>query len=209
MNQHDITEYSYGGAGSNVSHAYVLPRVLSILDSLGLPVDERRLFDLGCGNGLVAAAFTAHGWQVVGVDPSKEGIGYAQDAHPHLVLEEGSCYDDLAARFGRFPVVTTLEVVEHVYSPHKLVQCIHSLLEPGGWAIISTPYHGYWKNLALALTGKFDAHFTPLSEHGHIKFWSRRTLRRLMAEADLHVVRFTHAGRIAPFAKSMIALARR
>ena len=209
MSLPDIRDYAYEDAGTNGSHAYLLPRVLGVLDSLDLPPDGRRLFDLGCGNGAAAAALAEHGWQVTGVDPSRDGIRFAQAAHPHLRLEEGSCYEDLAARFGRFPVVTSLEVVEHVYSPRRLVECVYDLLEPGGWAILSTPYHGYWKNLALALAGRLDTHFTALWDNGHIKFWSRRTLNQLLEEADLPVVRFAYAGRVSVFAKSMIAVARR
>lgn len=76
-------------------------------------------------------------------------------------------------------------------------------------AIISTPYHGYWKNLALALSGKMDAHFTALWDHGHIKFWSIDTLRRLLQEAGFAEIRFLRVGRIPPLAKSMIAVARK
>jgi 2-polyprenyl-3-methyl-5-hydroxy-6-metoxy-1,4-benzoquinol methylase len=205
----DITGYGYSGPGVNRSHRYLLPRVLAALDSLAPPPQERRLFDLGCGNGSVAAALSERGWQVTGVDPSAEGIQCARSAYPHLALREGSCYEDLAARFGTFPVVTCLEVIEHVYGPRELARCVRDLLEPGGWAIISTPYHGYWKNLALAATGRLDAHFAPLWDHGHIKFWSRRTLSQLLTQADLHVVRFAYAGRFRPFARSMIALVRR
>ncbi len=66
----------------------------------------------------------------------------------------------------------SLEVVEHLYFPRKFARTVYDLLEPGGTAIISTPYHGYWKNLVMALTGTMDAHFTALWDHGHIKFWS-------------------------------------
>ncbi len=74
---------------------------------------------------------------------------------------------------------------------------------------MSTPYHGYWKNLAMAVTGKLDAHFTALWDGGHIKFWSMRTLRALLEEAGFVDVEFTLVGRIKPLAKSMIAVARR
>jgi len=73
-------------------------------------------------------------------------------------------------------VVLSLEVVEHLYAPRHYARTVFELLRPGGVAVISTPYHGYWKNLALALMGKLDAHFTALWDHGHIKFWSVRTL---------------------------------
>jgi predicted HicB family RNase H-like nuclease len=55
----------------------------------------------------------------------------------------------------------------------------------GRFTVISTPYHGYWKNLMLALTGKMDAHFTALWDHGHIKFWSMRTLGELLREGGV------------------------
>jgi 2-polyprenyl-6-hydroxyphenyl methylase/3-demethylubiquinone-9 3-methyltransferase len=120
---------------------------------------------------------------VTGIDPSEEGIAIVREAFPELDLHRGSAYDDLAARFGQFPAVVSLEVVEHVYYPRKYASCVYDLLEENGIAIISTPYHGYWKNLALALTGKMDDHFGPLWTHGHIKFWSRDTLSQLLREA--------------------------
>ena len=149
----------------------------------------------------------------MGVDPSEDGINQAQlrkenrKAGPELHL--GNAYDDLAASYGRFPCVVSLEVVEHVYFPRKYAKCVRGLLEPGGMAIISTPYHGYWKNLALALTGKFDEHFTALWDHGHIKFWSVRTLSMLFEEQGLQVEKVIRVGRFPTLAKSMILVIRR
>lgn len=72
---------------------------------------------------------------------------------------------------------------------------------------MSTPYHSYLKNLALALSGKMDNHFTALWDHGHIKFWSKKTLTLLLREAGFSKVKFFRAGRIPPLAKSMLAVA--
>jgi 2-polyprenyl-6-hydroxyphenyl methylase/3-demethylubiquinone-9 3-methyltransferase len=106
-------------------------------------------------------------------------------------------------------VVVSLEVVEHCFYPRKFAATVFGLVEDGGIAIVSTPYHGYWKNLALALAGRMDAHFGALWDGGHVKFFSERTLRALLEEAGFTDVAFVGAGRIAPFAKSMIAIARR
>ncbi len=204
-----ISGYHYDHAGLNCSHSYLLPTVFRLLDSLNLPAGERHLFELGCGNGAVADELTRRGWDVTGVDPSVEGIAQAQRAHPDLKLYSGSAYDDLAARYGRFPVVLSLEVVEHVYFPRQYAATVFSLLQLGGAVILSTPYHGYWKNLALALSGKLDQHFTALWDHGHIKFWSMRTLTLLLEEAGFSDIQFERVGRIRPLAKAMIAVARR
>jgi 2-polyprenyl-6-hydroxyphenyl methylase/3-demethylubiquinone-9 3-methyltransferase len=79
-------------------------------------------------------------------------------------------------------------------------------LSAGGYALISTPYHGYLKNLALAITGKMDKHFSPLWDHGHIKFWSRESLTQLLSDTGLTVVRIDRVGRIPPLAKTMLAI---
>jgi 2-polyprenyl-6-hydroxyphenyl methylase/3-demethylubiquinone-9 3-methyltransferase len=72
---------------------------------------------------------------------------------------------------------------------------------------MSTPYHGYWKNLALALTNKFDAHWHPLRDFGHVKFFSRATLSQLASEAGFSVTDFLRVGRIPVLACSMILVA--
>lgn len=205
MDGSSIGGYRYHGAEHGHAHAYLLPTVREELGKIGN--GSRRLFDLGCGNGSIAAHLATQGWETTGVDPSAEGIEQANKAFPDLRLETGSAYDDLAGRYGRFPVVISLEVVEHVYAPRHFARTVFDLLEPGGRAIISTPYHGYLKNLALAVTGRMDRHFTALWDHGHIKFWSIATLTTLLTEAGFDTIQFKRVGRIAPLAKSVIAVA--
>jgi len=202
----DISGYGYTDADLNDSHVYLLPALRTELGRLGV---EKRLFDLGCGNGSIGAAVQRDGWDVTGVDVSAEGIAQARARHPHLKLRTGSAYDDLAGQYGTFPVVISLEVVEHLYDPRSYARTLISLLEPGGTAIVSTPYHGYWKNLVMALTGKMDAHFHALWDHGHIKFWSIPTLSTLLTEVGFANVRFLKVGRVPPLAKSMIAIAKK
>lgn len=205
----DISGYRYRDAESNHSHAYLHPPVFERLRRVDFPRDAKRVFDLGCGNGSTAARLHRHGYTVAGVDPSEEGIRQAQAQYPDLDLRVGSAYDDLRATFGRFAAVISLEVVEHVYDPRAYAQTVFDLLHDGGTAILSTPYHGYWKNLVIALTGAYDRHHNPLWDHGHIKFWSRDTLGTLLEETGFVDVQFERVGRIPPLAKSMVATARK
>lgn len=101
------------------------------------------MFELGCGNGGVAHAFSLRGWDVTGVDPSTDGIAHTNARYHQLKLESGWAYDHLVTRYGQFPLVTSLEVAEHVYCPRRYAATMYSLREPGGTAFISTPYHGY------------------------------------------------------------------
>ena len=203
-------DYHYDNPAPSHSDAYLLPTVLRQFARLPFPSGgPRRVFELGCGNGATASRLTSHGYTITGVDPSTEGVAVANRSYPTLDIKQGSCYDDLAARFGRFPALLSLEVVEHVFLPRRFARCVYDLLEPGGTAVISTPYHGYWKNLALSVSGTWDRHLAPLWDYGHIKFWSVRTLTKLFEEVGLSVERIHRIGRIPALAKAMIAVVRR
>jgi 2-polyprenyl-6-hydroxyphenyl methylase/3-demethylubiquinone-9 3-methyltransferase len=200
-------DYRFADAGPTWANPYLWPIVQRIADTARLR--ERRAFDLGCGSGATANMLSQRGFEVVGVDPSVRGIALARNAYPGIRFAVGSAYDDLAATYGTFPLVVSLEVVEHCFDPRRFARTLYSLVEPGGIAVVSTPYHGYWKNLALAVAGQWDSHLTALWDGGHIKFFSVRTLRALLQEAGFQDIEFVRVGRIPPLAKSMIAIARK
>lgn len=197
-------EYLYDSHETNDSHTILLPAVDKMVEEFS----PNTIFDLGCGNGSVARHLSSR-CTVTGIDPSISAVAIANKAYPDIRIERGSAYDDLGARYGTFDMVLSLEVVEHLYDPRTFARNIYQLLNPGGTAIISTPYHGYLKNLALAVTGRMDAHFWALWDGGHIKFWSIRTLSILLKEAGFDILRFERVGRIRALAKSMIAVAQK
>ena len=205
------TTCGYGYTDPSPAHteSYLWAPIIAELATLLPGSSSRRVFDLGCGNGAFARQLKTLGYEVTGVDPSEQGIAVARKADEALPLFLGSAYDPLAVTYGTFPVLVSLEVVEHVYDPRTYARTVKDLLEPGGRAIISTPYHSYLKNLALALSGKMDAHFTALWDHGHIKFWSVRTLTELFTEQGLKVEKVIRAGRIPMLGKSMILIFRK
>ena len=205
MSEEPSIDYVYEDASASHTHAYLWGTVSQLVGTR----PEKRIFDLGCGNGAFARHLKELGYQVQGVDPSDEGIDQARKADPALQLEVGNAYEPLHERYGTFPLLVSLEVVEHVYYPRKYARCVADLLESGGTAIISTPYHSYLKNLALALSGNMDTHFTALWDHGHIKFWSVKTLTELFKEQGLKCEKVLRVGRIPVLGKSMILLFRK
>lgn len=207
MRQGTDTSYHYGNDAANPSHAYLLPAVLQATRKHQVP--GRRLIDLGCGNGYVANFLAVNGFEVVGVDPSEKGIGIAREAFPNVEFRQGGAYDDLAAELGVFDVSLSLEVVEHLYSPRAFADSLFAATKPGGVTIVSTPYHGYWKNLSLAVLGKMDSHHNPLREGGHVKFFSLEQLQTLLERAGFEVVDALRLGRVPMLAKSILMVGRR
>ena len=107
----------------------------------------------------------------------------------------------------RFDTIISTEVIEHLYDPRKYVLFCKQVLKGKGRLILSTPYNGYLKYLALALVGGMDRHLTVLWDGGHIKFWSKKTLTLLLEEQGFKVTQFIGCGRFPYLWKSMILVA--
>ena len=105
-----------------------------------------------------------------------------------------------------FDAVISVEVIEHLSNPKALVTAAKYCLKPEGTFILTTPYHGYLKNLALAVSGKMDDHFTVLWDGGHIKFFSVSTLSKLLEAESCADIEFKYAGRIPYLWSSMLCM---
>ncbi len=208
MDTGERTDSSDSEARPNPSHAYLWP----VLDRVVAEVQftRRRAIDLGCGNGSTSERLRQQGYDMVGVDVGVRGIEIARKSFPRVKFHIDSVYADLAAKHGTFPLVVCLEVIEHLYDPRGLIRTIGKLLEPGGTVVLSTPFHGYWKNLGLAVMGRWDHHHQPLNQGGHIKFFSEETLVALLREEGLAVREIYRVGRAIPaLARSMVVVAHR
>ncbi|HSL54261.1 MAG TPA: class I SAM-dependent methyltransferase [Pyrinomonadaceae bacterium] len=167
----------------------------------------RSICDLGCGNGHISGRLAALGYDVTGVDASASGIEIARRVYPGVEFVHALI--DRNLDIGQFDLVISSDVIEHLYRPSDLLEAALSQLKPRGQVLLGTPYHGYLKNLVLAMTGKMDAHFSALHDGGHIKFFSVNTLSKLMLSHGFEDLSFTYYGRAPWLWKNMICHARK
>lgn len=178
--------------------------------------NSKTILDLGCGNGAIDLALLEDGYDIYGIDSSKSGIEIANKEYEKLNKNDKTkhfFYQDFDEQIREeicersYDTVISSQVIEHVYSPNSFIKTCASFLPVEGTLIITTPYHGYLKNLMLALTGKFDKHFTALWEGGHIKFWSKKTLEKLLTDNGFKIKEFRGIGRVPYLWRSMLFVA--
>jgi 2-polyprenyl-3-methyl-5-hydroxy-6-metoxy-1,4-benzoquinol methylase len=194
-------EFVWSEQGLSEAHKYILPVLLPWLEQR----NARRVLDIGCGNGALTNEVSKAGLGVVGVEVSESGIAIAQRSYPRIRFLNCGVDSPLPDSLREnFDAVISVEVIEHLALPRLLFERAKEALCPGGSLFVTTPYHGYWKNLALALFNRFDEHWHPLRDFGHVKFFSADTLSLLFAEQGFKVARSARVGRVPQFAKSMI-----
>jgi 2-polyprenyl-3-methyl-5-hydroxy-6-metoxy-1,4-benzoquinol methylase len=204
-----MSEYKdYGFPDEHPSHTfyYLHNKLLSMLDK----GKNTYILDLGCGNGHLGNYLISKGFNVYGTDASADGISIARQSHPDRFFLQDLSTDRLPAELQEiaFNTIISTEVIEHLYDPEAFIDFCKTILPANGEIIISTPYHGYLKNLMLSLFDKWDAHMSPLWAGGHIKLWSKATLSKLLVNKGFRIVSFTGCGRWPYFWKSMIIKAK-
>ena len=147
-----------------------------------------RLLDVGCGGGLAAEALSRHGFDVLGIDAAPDVIAAAR-AHGG---ESGPRYrvalaEDLLAEGARFPLITALEVIEHVPDPAAFVRALTALLEPGGMLFLSTLNRTRRSFLTAKLGAEYVLRLLPVGTHDWRRFITPAELARLLQQARARV----------------------
>jgi 2-polyprenyl-3-methyl-5-hydroxy-6-metoxy-1,4-benzoquinol methylase len=175
-----------------------------------LPRTPARILDAGCGQGQFSYRMAQLGHDVTGVEIDPDSLKLARD----LLARSDHKWEIIAGSLeaielptASFDTAVCIEVVEHLYRPIAALKNIANALKTGGRLILSTPYHGWLKNVAIAASGHWDQHHCTMQEGGHIKFWSNDTLGQTLAMAGLHPVEWRGVGRLPYLWKSIIVRA--
>ena len=148
------------------------------------PLEGKSALDVGCGAGLLAEPLARLGAEVTAIDAAPELIDVAREhaARQGLAIDyRAAAVEDLD---GRFDLVTSLEVIEHVADPQAFVEALARRLAPGGLMILSTPNRTQWsKLLTITLAEGFGR--IPKGTHEYDKFIPPERMKQLLENAGL------------------------
>lgn len=155
-------------------------------DSRGLkPLAGKRAIDVGCGAGLLAEPLARLGASVTGVDAAAENIAAATEHAAGSGLAIDYRHGDLASlALGRFDLVTSMEVIEHVADKGAFVRALADTLAPGGLMVLSTPNRTVRSRLLLVEAAERLGGI-PRGTHHWADFVTPEELRDLLAAAGV------------------------
>lgn len=157
-----------------------------ILDKYKLAPGSIRVLDVGCGTGAVMQFLKERGWEVYGVDPNSEALGYCADKG--LTVKSGTA-EKIDFPTGSFDIVLALDVLEHTDDDGLSVNEIKRILKPRGIFICTVPAHQF-------LWSYHDEYLH------HQRRYSKQQLLTLLTQAGMKVklMSYIHAGIFLPVA---------
>jgi 2-polyprenyl-3-methyl-5-hydroxy-6-metoxy-1,4-benzoquinol methylase len=136
-----------------------------------------RILDLGCSSGQLTERLHAAGHEVTGVDVVEvPGVRrrmtrfVAADLDAGIPAEAGTGYD----------VVLAADVLEHLREPERLLRDARQALRVGGSLIVCVPNIGHWYPRFRTMLGQFDYDQRGPLDRGHLRFFTRRSIKRLL-----------------------------
>ncbi len=142
-----------------------------------------KILDIGCGTGLNSDYMTAMGHHVTGCDISLVALYTYWKNHTKAFQCDLNTGIPLAP--DTVDLVFASEVIEHLYDPGSFLSEAHRILAPGGRLLLSTPNSAFWVYRFLGLFGQT---VSDLQHPGHIRFFSKNSLLRLLVAAGFDEV---------------------
>ena len=194
-------EYFWQNSVADNSYKYLSQSLIKVIDKYKKKT-HTFLLDIGCGNGFLTKHISKSFIKVIAIDSSSSGIKNAKKKYNGKIqFKKIDLFKYQSKKKPDF--ITIIEVIEHLYDPANLIKKIYKLSSKQTTILLTTPYHGFIKNLLIIILGKFDSHFDPLWLHGHIKFFTNITLRKLLIK-NFRIIEKKYSGRFYPISKSVI-----
>lgn len=143
-----------------------------------------RLLDLGAAGGHLGRAVRDRCAFLAGVEPDaslpRGARGGYDDWRATDALSAGEWSEP-------FDVVVCADVLEHLPRPEELLARIRRWLRPGGTLLVSLPNVANLTVRAAVLAGRFPYADRGILDRTHLRFYTRRSARALLADAGFRV----------------------
>jgi 2-polyprenyl-3-methyl-5-hydroxy-6-metoxy-1,4-benzoquinol methylase len=143
-----------------------------------------RLLDVGCGSGTLLGILKQQGFDVLGLDSSKEAAAIAKAEYDVDVfvgsLEEAGFPD------ASFDLVTLFHVMEHVTTPRDVLISVRRILKPNGRVVLQVPNIESWQ------CRLFGSKWYGLDIPRHVIDYSNTSMRMLLRDCGFSVHRLRH-----------------
>ena len=137
----------------------------------------KTMIDIGCSSGAILCASKSLGINAVGVEPSESLVNRGRARG--LVIHKGALPDP-KFKNRSFSFVSSWDVIEHVVSPRKFMECLKELCAPDTLLIINTPNYDSWQRKLLR-------EYWPFFLEVHLFYFTPATLTKLLREFDFEV----------------------
>lgn len=152
---------------------HTLQKKLALINSFNS--SEKKILDIGSGTGDFLSTCKDGGWNVYGVEPSKEARAISKNKKVNVTENLSSLNED------SFDIITLWHVLEHVENLFEYIETLKKKLKPNGVLIIAVPnYNSFDANHYKEYWAAFDV-------PRHLWHFSQESIKKLFGSVSMKV----------------------
>lgn len=144
-----------------------------------------KILDIGCGYGFFLEVAKSKGWEVYGIEVSKEA---AKDCEKKGIKMFPGTIADANFAPEMFDLIISIEVIEHINTPNTFISKAIQFLRKGGAMYVTTP------NFNSYLRFKLKENFDVIDYPNHLCYFTSKTLRQSFEENGFKTISIKSTG---------------
>ena len=137
-----------------------------------------RVLEIGCSTGLMLSMLSKKGWEVIGIEISKEAAGMAMKRGIQVYTEP---FENIELS-QKFDLIILNHTLEHLENPKKVLEKIYSILAKNGLLYIDVPNFG---GLSASIQ---KGNWPLLLPNEHLWHFTEKSLNILLTELKYKII---------------------
>ncbi len=181
----ELNEHYLGYGRNDYLSPVTIKRYNELLDQFEKYRVTNRMLDVGCGIGYFLEEAKKRGWEVYGTEYTDVAVDICKDKG--IIMHSGML-NTVNYDLESFDVITSFEVLEHIYNPLEELSSFYQLLRKEGAVYVTTP------NFNSLLRYRLKADYDMICYPEHLSYYTPRTLKNVFEKSGFTVKKIETTG---------------
>lgn len=183
--EQELIEHYMGYGRNDYLSPVTIKRYNELLDQFEKYRKTNRILDVGCGIGYFLEEAKKRGWEVFGTEYTDLAVNICREKG--IEMNQGvlnpSDYSPES-----FDIITSFEVIEHIYNPREELQNFNTLLRKGGMVYVTTP------NFNSLLRYRLKNNYDNICYPEHLSYYTPKTIKKAFKQAGFQINKIETTG---------------
>jgi len=148
---------------------------------------NKKVLDVGCATGQISRRLKENGCTVVGIEIDEESAKVTKQYCENVIVGDVEKLSELSYPEKYFDALLFGDVLEHLKDPLRVLRNLKRYLKDDGYIVCSVPNVAHIYIRLKILFGKWDYEDTGLLDRTHLRFFTIKSVKKLIEDAGFKI----------------------
>jgi len=148
---------------------------------------NKKVLEIGCTTGYISKSLKENDCTIIGIEIDEESVKVAKEYCGNVIVADVENLSELPYPEKYFDVLLFGDILEHLKDPLRVMRNLKRYLSSDGYIVASIPNVAHIYPRLKLLFGKWDYEDIGLLDRTHLRFFTKRSARRLISDAGFKI----------------------